>query len=238
MPELEGLERTVEQARRGDWIKDALLRVVAADLLEKGELLPPPVRNYIVTSLLGGNAKLIEAEFRELSIELVELLVSYLQPEISREEVENSAAKAVERIRQIPEKFSRGRRLPESLREFESFMVWVLFMVKQWEITSVNTGDAKGVRSCEDAVDGKKVRSWLDAVDAVSEQLDPDRESADGKDGKQKLRSGYSPRSIANILKYFMSKATAQVVGPPKDAPPRGPHPREALPVAGDCSGS
>jgi hypothetical protein len=206
MPELEGLERSVEQAQGGDWLKDALLRVKAADLLEKGEPLPPPVRNYIVTSLLGGNAKLIEAEFRELGILAVNVLASYLQPKTSREEVENSAIKALERIRQFPEKFSRGRRrrLPESLRELESLIVWVLFMVKQWEIISVNTGDAKGVRSCEDAIDGKKVHTWEEAVAAVSEQLDPSRISADRKDGKQRLlRSGYSPRNIANILRPF-----------------------------------
>src|SRR5947199_14337 len=84
------------------------------------------------------------------------------------------------------------RCLPESLQELESVVVWVLFMLKQWEITSTNVNDAR------------KLLSWQHAVEAVSEALDPDRE-ADGK-----CRSGYSPRSIANTLEYFMSKAPAR----------------------------
>lgn len=191
MPELEALERMIGQARRGDWVQDAFLRVLAADSLEKGEPLPPPLRHYIVTSLLGSHAESVATEYRELCLLVVRVLVSYLQPYVSRDEVEDTAVKAVERIRQVPDKFTHGRRLPESLQGLESCIVWVLFMVKQWEITSVNVDDAR------------KLRSWQDAVEAVSERLDPDRESVDGKQGR--LRSGYAPRNIANILRYFWS---------------------------------
>ena len=187
----EVLEQTARKAGQGDWVKDAFLRVLAADLLENGEPLPPPLRNYIVTSLRGNQAESVMTEYRDLIELVVDILFSYLDPDISREEVEESAVKAVERIRQFPDKFAHGRRLPESLRNFEKCVVWVLFMVKQWEITSVNINDAR------------KLRSWQDAVEAVSERLDPDRESADGK--QRRLRSGYSPRNIANILRPFFA---------------------------------
>jgi len=186
------VQDAARKAEDGDWVQDAFLRVLAADLLENGEPLPAPLRDYIVASLVGRQARPIEAEFRELCLLMVRALSSYLQPEISREEVEDSAVKAIERIRQAPKKFARGRRLPESLQELESVVVWVLFMLKQWEITSTNVNDAR------------KLLSWQHAVEAVSEALDPDRE-ADGK-----CRSGYSPRSIANTLEYFMSKAPAR----------------------------
>lgn len=190
---LEVLEEMVREAGQGDWVKDALLRVRAADLLENGEPLPPPLRDYIVTSLLGSHAESIATEFRELGILMVNILVSSLKPHISREEVEESAVKALERIRQLPDKFAHGRRLPESLRGLESCLVGVLFIVKQWEITSLDVDDAR------------KLRSWQEAVEAVSERLDPDRESADGK--QRRLRSGYSPRNIANILRPFFAGA-------------------------------
>ncbi|MFL6263416.1 MAG: hypothetical protein ACJ76Y_27290 [Thermoanaerobaculia bacterium] len=184
------VQDAARKAEDGDWVQDSFLRVLAADLLEEGEPLPVPLRNYIVASLVGSQARPIAAEFRELCLLMVRALSSYLQPEISREEVEDSAVKTIERIRQAPEKFTHGRRLPESLRELESVVVWILFMVNQWEITSTNVNDAR------------KLLSWQDAVEAVSEALDPDREAAG-----EKRRSGYSPRSIANTLEYFMGLA-------------------------------
>lgn len=209
-PELEDLERRVGQAGQGDLVQDAFLRVLAADLLEKGEPLPPPLRNYIATSLRGNHAEAIATEFRELCLSMLRVLVSYLQPNTPREEVADSAVKALERIRQFTEEFSLGRRrrLPESLRELECVIVWVLFMVKQWEITSVNVADAR------------KLRSWQEAVEAVSEQLG--------------LRSGYAPRSIANVLKYFMMKGRS-LKGRSTGAPIRGRHPRGRSQPSGEC---
>jgi hypothetical protein len=236
MPEPEALERMIEQAGRGDWVQDAFLRVLAADSLEKGEPLPPLLRNYIATLLKGSHCKAVVAEFREVCLLMVDSLTSYLRPDIAREEVEDLAVKAVERIRQTPEMFGRCSRLPESLRGLESVVIWVLFMVKQWEIVSTNIEDAR------------KLRSWQEAVEAVSERLDSDREAVCGK--QRKPRSGYAPRSIANILKYFMGLRGAikrraeppdlrprrRSGGPPRGARRRRQRPREGSPPDGGNS--
>src|SRR5436309_9771705 len=88
------VQDAARKAEDGDWVQDAFLRVLAAGLLEEGEPLPVPLRNYIVASLVGSQARPIAAEFRELGLLTVRALSSYLQPEISRKEVEDSAVKA------------------------------------------------------------------------------------------------------------------------------------------------
>jgi hypothetical protein len=186
MPDMETLERMSEQASRGDWVQDALLRVLAADLIEKGEPLPPPLRNYVVTFLREKDSvNAVAVEAHELGVLLINSVTSWVaygtdRADISKETVVEDAVNTLRRIREAPSKLGCGQRLPESLRDWEALIISMLFVLGYW------------------GSDGNQRCSWEEAIAEVSELLDPDREA----DGKQEPRSqsGYSPRNIAIML--------------------------------------
>src|SRR6476660_4398734 len=158
MPDMEALERMSEQASRGDWVQDALLRSAAADLIEKGEPLPPPLRNYIVTLLREEeSANSVATEAHELGVLLINSVTSWVaycvadRADISKETVLEGAVNTLRRIREAPSKLGCGQRLPESLQDWEALIVWMLFALGYW------------------GGDSNKPCSWEKAIAEVSE---------------------------------------------------------------------
>jgi hypothetical protein len=185
-PNTEVLEQMIERARRGDWAQEARLKVMAADLIDKGEPLPVPLRSYITAAFreaFGPTAAEFDALFRRVQ-KLVHYCICFLSggDGFSRDGLASDIAELLAFIRALPGKLGRSHP-PGELRDYESTLIEFLVLLEQREV----------------GFEHRPRNSWQNSINAVSARLDPDRDAC-GR-GKKPARSGYSPRSIASHLK-------------------------------------